>query len=136
MHEIYQQYMTGGEKGFEEVLVLMGRKHPWVLEDGTGIVKQAGAVWNAVVAGEAVDAEVVAETFLGLARCAEVAGDVLGAWVLGRCYHWTCALMCGEQYVIPVVPDEVVRLVEEYGRDIPGSPGQWEARKGNNRSAF
>lgn len=83
---------------------------PWMSEEEVGMVREVLASHFRLVAGEDVDQGRMAGLLLGLAERAEAAGDVRRAWTFDQWYAWACAVMRGEEYHWPELPQELAGL--------------------------
>jgi hypothetical protein len=120
MPKTYERLMAGVDREFEQALAEAVQAHPWMGVQETELLRLAGAVWQAWALDEMADIGLMAGAFLGLANGAEAAGDSLGAWVFDQCYWWACALVQGEDYVIPELPYELAVVVAANAM-VPGS---------------
>lgn len=95
----------------EEVVAEIVEVCPWMSEEEVGMVREVFASHFRLVEGEEVDLGRMAGVLLGLAERAEAVGDVRRAWTFDQWYAWACAVMRGEEYHWPALPQELVGLL-------------------------
>jgi hypothetical protein len=95
------------EEVVEEVVAEIAEVCPWMGEEEVGMVQEVFASQFRLVVGEEVDLGRMAGLLLGLAERAEVVGDMRRAWIFDQWYGWACAVMRGEAYHWPALPQEL-----------------------------
>lgn len=92
----------------EEVVAEIAEVCPWMGVEEVRMVQEVFTSQFRLVAGEEVDLGRMAGMLLGLAERAEAVGDMRRAWTFDQWYGWACAVMRGEAYHWPALPQELV----------------------------
>jgi len=88
----------------EQIVAGMVGVCPWMTEEDVRVVREVVSAHAGLVVGRVVDLGRMAGLLLWLAERADAMGDGRRAWAFDQWYAWACALMRGEEYHWPELP--------------------------------